>query len=199
MKPFRPLSLALLVALPAVAHAQPTVVTLTDLKPRQVQSAVFTLTSPQDLHVNAIGAEAATQGGAFGWIATMWSPKEEQREPWMGNAWILDLSTRKVVWELSGASTHRGNRSLRAFDGSVRLPAGTYEAFYSAFPTMYWTDGDGEQNTAQKLVSWMADQGWNEFRLSIQGNARVLAGSEAERARRSLETNAVVTVRGHRA
>src|SRR6185369_8441431 len=137
MKPFRPLSLALLVALPAAAaFGQPTVVTLKDLKPRQVQSAVFTLASPQDLHVDAVGAEAASQGGTFGWIATMWSPKPAQSEPWMGNAWILDLSTRKVVWELSGASTRRGTRSLRAFDGSVRLPAGTYEAFYSAFPTM---------------------------------------------------------------
>src|SRR6185369_10622120 len=98
MKPFRPLSLALLVALPAAAaFGQPTVVTLKDLKPRQVQSAVFTLASPQDLHVDAVGAEAASQGGTFGWIATMWSPKPAPSEPWMGNAWILDLCARSTA------------------------------------------------------------------------------------------------------
>ena len=53
----------------------------------------------------------------------------------MGNAWILDLKSRRVVWELSAAATERGRRSTRVFNGTVRLPAGTYEAFYSAFPT----------------------------------------------------------------
>src|SRR5262245_58450217 len=157
-------------------QAQSSVVGFRHLKPREVQSAVFTLASPQDLQVQATGAEAAQDGGTFAWIATVWSSTHDRpREPWMGNAWILDLSTRKVVWELSAATTERGGRSLRTFDGPVRLPAGTYEAFYSAFPTIYWTDDEGNTSTGQKFVSWLADQGWDEFRLSIQGSARVLA------------------------
>jgi hypothetical protein len=186
-----------------VAQAQSSVVDLKNLKPRQVQSAVFTLSSPQDLQVHAIGAEAGEDGGTFSWITAMWNTSsrkgDEPREPWMGNAWILDLSTRRVVWELSEASTRRGHHSLRTFDGPVHLPAGTYEAFYSAFPTMYWTDEDGDTTTAQKFVNWLADQGWDEFRLSIQGSARVLTGADAERARRSLDANAVVTLRGDHA
>ena len=74
----------------------------------------------------------------------MWNGKnDERRDPWMGNAWILDLKSRRVVWELSAASTERGRRSTRAFTGTVQLPAGNYEAFYSAFPNIYWTDENG--------------------------------------------------------
>src|SRR5580765_3036660 len=108
----------------------------------------------------------------------------------MGNAWILDLKSRRVVWELSAASTERGHRSTRAFNGTVKLPAGTYEAFYSAFPTMYWTDGKGDTNTAQRFLNWLADEGFDDFRLTIRGNAQVLGGAEAERARREFESGA---------
>ena len=114
----------------------------------------------------------------------------------MGNAWILDLKSRRVVWELSAATTERGRRSTRAFAGSVRLPAGTYEAFYSAFPNMYWTDEKGDTNTAQRFMNWLADEGFDEFRLTIRGGAQALAGADAERARREFETGAIVTLRG---
>ena len=178
---------------------QSPVVELKDLQPRQVQSAVFSLAASQDLQVYAVGAESARDGGTFGWIGTFWNAKsDEPRQPWMGNAWILDLTTRKVVWELSAAQTERGRRSLRTFDGTVRLPAGTYEAFYSAFPTIYGTDEGGKQTSAQRFVNWMADQGWEDFRLSIQGDARTLTGADAERARRAIETGAAVTLRGDR-
>src|SRR3954468_2832846 len=188
-RPFVQLGLGVVLAAAAAgpSFAQPRVVDLRNLKPREVQSAVFTLGAPQDLQIHATGAESADDGGTFGWITAMWTSKrDEPREPWMGNAWILDLSTRKVVWELSGAATHRGRRSLRTFDGPVHLPAGTYEAFYSAFPTVYWTDEDGSQTSAQRFVSWLADQGWEEFRLAIEGNAHVLGGADADRARRTL-------------
>ena len=179
---------------------QPPVVDLKDLQPRQVQAAVFALDAAQELRVQAVGAEAASEGGTFGWIGTFWNSKtDEARQPWMGNAWILDLKTRKVVWELSAAQTSRGRRSLRAFDGPVRLPAGAYEAFYSAFPTVYWSDEDGKASSTQRFVNWLADQGWEEFRFTIRGNARMLAGAEADRARHVLEDSAVVTLRGDRA
>ncbi len=199
--------LALFVAIASsrVAHAQSPAVDLRNLKPREVQSAVFTLGSPQDVQIHAIGAEAGDDGGTFGWLSAMWSSpgsKRDETQPrpaWMGNAWILDLSTRTVVWELSAAPTRRGHRSLRTFDGPLHLPAGTYEAFYSAFPTMYWSASDGDTTAGQRFVNWLTDQGWDEFRFSIQGNARVLAGAEADHWRRSLDTNAVVSLRGDRA
>src|SRR3954462_8342466 len=91
------------------AQAAP-VVDLGNMKPREVRSAVFSLTEPQDLRVEAVGAEAGNQGGTFSWVASMWNGKEDRRDPWMGNAWIFDLKARRVVWELSASSTQRGRR-----------------------------------------------------------------------------------------
>jgi hypothetical protein len=173
------------------------VVDLQNVRPREVKSAVFALSGDQDLRVEAIGAESDNNRGTFSWVTTMWSGhKDDVRDPWMGNAWILDLNTRKVVWELSAASTERGHRSTRVFSGNVRLPAGTYEAFYSAFPNMYWSDEDGNTTTTQRFMNWFADEGFNDFKLTIQGQAQVVTGADAERARHAFETGALVTLRG---
>jgi hypothetical protein len=174
-----------------------TVVDLKNFRPRELKSTVFALPSGQDLRVEAVGAESDSHRGTFSWVTAMWSSgKDERREPWMGNAWILDLKSRRVVWELSTASTERGRRSTRAFAGSVRLPAGTYEAFYSAFPNIFWTDDNGDPNTAQRFLSWLSDEGFDDFRLTIRGSGQVLAGTDADRARHEYESGALIALRG---
>ena len=173
------------------------VVDLKGFRPREVKSTVFTLASGQDLRVDAIGAESDNNRGTFSWVTTMWNGKnDERRDPWMGNAWILDLKSRRVVWELSAASTERGRRSTRTFGGTVHLPAGNYEAFYSAFPNIYWSDDNGDTNTAQRFLSWLTDEGFDELRLTIHGGAQALAGADAERARREFENGTFVNLRG---
>lgn len=174
------------------------VVDLRNFQPRELKSSVFSLAAAEDLHVEAVGAEPDSRNGTFSWVTTMFSARrdETRHDPWIGNAWILDLKTRRVVWELSAASTERGRRATRVFNGSVRLPAGTYEAFYAAFPTMTWSDDRGDTSTGQRLMNWLADSGVDEFRLAVQGSARVLSGADAERARREFETGAVVNLRG---
>src|SRR5688572_11179954 len=122
----------------AAAAAQPVVVDFRGLRPQEVKSAVFTVPAAQDFRVEAIGAESAREAGTFSWVTAMWRTKDSAPEPWMGNAWILDTKSRRVVWELSAASTVRGPRSTRVFSGTVRLPAGSYEAFYASFPNT-WT------------------------------------------------------------
>ena len=138
----------------SLVFGQSAVIDLKDFRPREVKSAVFSLGSAQDVRVEAVGAESSSDRGTFSWVTAMWKDRNDaRRDPWMGNAWILDLKSRRVVWELSAASTERGRRNTRAFAGTVRLPAGTYEAFYAPFPSMYGTDekGDAESGGA---VQW---------------------------------------------
>jgi hypothetical protein len=175
-----------------------TVVDVRNVQPREVKSAVFSLPAPQDLRVEAIGAESDNDRGTFSWVTAMWNTKDEtHRDPWMGNAWILDLKSRKVMWELSTASTERGRRGTRVFNGTVRLPAGTYEAFYSAFPNMVWTNENGDTTTTQRFMNWLADEGFDDFKLTVQGNAQILTGADANRVRHEFENGAVVALRGN--
>ena len=176
----------------------PAVVDLHGVGPREVRSTVFTLSAPQDLRVEAIGAESDSDRGTFSWVSAMWSARkpETRRDPWIANAWLLDLKTRKVVWELSTAATEHGRHGSRVFNGTVRLPAGTYEAFYAAFPSIYWSDDSGDTNRAQRFMNWLADAGFDDFKLTVTGNAQVLAAAAADLARREFEDGAVVTLRG---
>src|SRR5438046_1035038 len=78
------------------------VVDLKDFHPREIKSAVYSVRSGQDVRVEAIGAESDNNRGTFSWVPTMWNGrKDDRRDPWMGHAWILDLKSRLVVWELS--------------------------------------------------------------------------------------------------
>src|SRR3954471_5103542 len=66
-------------------------------KPRQLQSAAFTVANATEVRVDATGAEADNDPGPFSWLPRMWSRRDrpaDRREPWIGNAWILDLNTR---------------------------------------------------------------------------------------------------------
>src|SRR4029079_8465159 len=98
-----------------IVWAQSPVVDLRNFHPRGVRSAVFTLASPQDLRVEAVGAEGSDNRGTSSWITAMWTPRDNRRQPWRGNAWILDLRTRKVAWELSESATERGGHDTRVF------------------------------------------------------------------------------------
>ena len=182
----------------SVAAAEPpSVVHFQDLKPREVRSVVFTLAAPQDLLVRAVGAESDHDSGTFSWLSAVWNGHDDRRprEPWIGNAWILDLATREVAWELSAASTERGHAKTRVFDGTVHLAAGTYEAFYSAFPSSYFGDEDGG-GTTRRFMNWMAGQDFGDLSLSIDGRAQVLTGADADRARRADEAGAVLALHG---
>ena len=179
-----------------IVWAQSPVVDLRNFHPREVKSAVFTLASPQDLRVEAVGAEGSDNRGTFSWITAMWNPRDDRRQPWRGNAWILDLRTRKVAWELIESATERGGHDTRVFSGTVRLPAGDYEAFFGSFPTTYWTNDDREQSSVERMTSWLADQGFDEFRLTITGSAKVLSGAAATAVRRGFADGAIVALAG---
>jgi hypothetical protein len=78
----------------------PVLVELHGLAPREVRSQTFELPSAQDVQVDAIGAQSAAKTEKAGWLATLLQrePRAAIVQPWSGNAWILDLATRKVVW-----------------------------------------------------------------------------------------------------
>src|SRR5215203_1612253 len=89
------------VLLPSAGAWAQTGVDLRNPKPRQLQSMVFTVASATEVRLDATGAESGNNHGTFSWLTTMWNGRDrtdDRREPWIGNAWILDLNTRHVVW-----------------------------------------------------------------------------------------------------
>ena len=119
------------------------------------------------------------------WMSAMWSGTRRTRIaiPGPGTPGSSISSSRQAVWELSAATTRHGPRGTREFAGTVKLPPGTYEAFYSAFPNIDWSDTDNRAGATDRFMRWLTDEGLDDFALSIHGNARVLSGADADRAR----------------
>ncbi len=110
-------------------RAQSALVDIRDLTPQEHRSAAFVLATPQVLQVEATGAEPRRERGQDFW---QWGSNDD-RTTWPAAAWILDVRTRAVVWDLRTAETERSSNGLRKFSGVIRLPAGVYEAHFGSF------------------------------------------------------------------
>jgi hypothetical protein len=189
---------AILLAGVAPVGAQPAALAdLQALTPREVRSASFTLPVAQDVGIEAIGAESAKGADRISSVTTMLQRDARRAVPtWSGNAWILKLSDRKVVWDLGTSAGGRTARGTREFNGSVHLAAGSYTAYYAAFPDgEYWTDEEGKTRANPKWHAF-GDEPVHEFKLVVRGNGQQLSANDAERLRQSAAASSVVVLRG---
>ena len=186
---------ALFVAVTTAAplSAQTLLADIKDLKPRQLKTDAFVLPAAQTVRIEAVGEEGDYGEGSYTVLRTLWNGREVERRPWVGNAWILDLRSRKVVWELSTASTSGGRRDARSFKGTVQLPAGSYAAYVSAFPNGYSTEGDGP---TARITRWFGADHLAEYKLTVLGSGQRLSGAEVDRLRQQVSANAIVSLRG---
>jgi hypothetical protein len=186
---------ALFVAVTTAAplSAQTLLADIKDLKPRQLKTDAFVLPAAQTVRIEAVGEEGDYGEGSYTVLRTLWNGREVERRPWVGNAWILDLRSRKVVWELSTASTSGGRRDARSFKGTVQLPAGSYAAYVSAFPNGYSTEGDGP---TARITRWFGADHLAEYKLTVLGAGQRLSGAEVDRLRQQVSANAIVSLRG---
>ncbi|MGH7471533.1 MAG: hypothetical protein ACRENP_26575 [Longimicrobiales bacterium] len=160
-------------------------VDMRDLSPHELRSEGFVLGDAQTIRIEAVGAAKA--GGS-------WFARDDHREEWPGNAWILNARTRDVVWELRREDTRSGRRNLEHYEGRVSLPAGTYEVFYASY-TALWPSN-------RVNLSWLIgrrdrprydDGGLSEdFRLLVRGAGRRLNVAELQRLHDELRAHAVV-------
>ncbi len=187
----------LLAGVAPVGAQQATLADMRGLAPRQVRSQSFTLPVAQDVRIEAIGAESAKGADRISSVTAMLQ-RDARRAvpPWSGNAWILDANTRKVVWELSSSATNRNARGAREFDGSVHLAAGSFTAYYAAFPDGdFWSDEEGKARANPKWHAF-GDEPVDQFKLVVRGNGQPLNANDAERLRQSAAASAVVLLRG---
>ena len=177
--------------LAAPAGAQSLLADIRDLSPRQLKAGAFRLSSSQQVRIEAIGEQGDQNDGTFTVLSAMWKGRDE-RQPWAGNAWILDLKSRKVVWELSEANPSGGRVDARAFTGTVQLPAGSYAAYVSAYPPGYSEEGDG----SQRITRWFGADHLKSYKLSVFGVGERLPSVDVDHLRQQASANAIISFRG---
>lgn len=98
--------------------AEPRIVSLHELDKAEVRQQGFTLPRAMKVHVYAKG------GGLRRIVRT---PTDT---PLFAYGWILNATTREVVWQMDGANTKR-DWEYRVADQYLDLPAGSYEAYFA--------------------------------------------------------------------
>jgi len=192
------MTLALLLVL---AQSQ-TIVDIQDLTPREYRMSAFVLAAPQELKIQAVAAEP--------WPDRLRSRDDKQwqddeQTTWPAAAWILDARTRAVVWDIRAVETRRESNGLRRFSGSVRLPAGTYEAHYASYPASVVSfDGNIRLNNLEDVVMqgrrakyggpYVEQELYKEFGLTISGVGRTASPEDLGAARAAFTATAIATV-----
>jgi hypothetical protein len=192
--------LTMLLAIAALNQTPPqTLVDIHDLTPREHRTAGFVLATAQELRIAAVGAD----------------PRPERRErrdkgtwqdddvaTWPAAAWIVDARTRQVVWDLRAAETDRESNGLRRFAGTVRLPAGVYEAHYASYAAA-WTSIDGMSviNGLRELAGriryggpYIEDGSYKQFSLMVAGVGRAAGDSTIDLASKVFTATAIARI-----
>ncbi|MGH7520957.1 MAG: hypothetical protein ACREMI_06735 [Gemmatimonadales bacterium] len=190
--------LALLLVL---AQSQ-TFVDIRDLDTREHRMAAFVLAAPQELKIMAVGAEP--------WPDRLrarddahW--QDDEQTTWPAAAWILDARTRAVVWDLRAVDTRRDANGLRRFSGTVRLPAGTYEAHYASYPASSTISFDGDINLSLEDIVRLGRRAkyggpyvekglFKEFGMSIAGVGRSASSDELTAAHAAFTASAIASL-----
>ena len=188
---------SLLACIATLSQSQ-TLVNIHDLTPREHRTAGFVLAAPQELRVVAVGADPRPERGFRNRDKDSW--QDDDRTTWPAAAWIIDARTRDVVWDLRAAATDRSSNGLRRFTGTVRLPAGVYEAHYASYAAA-WTSIDGASviSGLRQLAGriryggpYVEDGSYKEFSLNIAGAGRSAPESEIAEASKAFTATAIV-------
>jgi len=102
----------------ALRCEEPRIVSLHGLEAAEVRQQGFSLPAPAKVHVYARGGGLRRLGHA------------SSDNPLFAHAWILNASTREVVWQMNGSNTKR-DWEYRVADQYLDLPAGSYEAYFA--------------------------------------------------------------------
>ena len=178
-----------------------TIVDIQELSSSEHKMGAFVLASRQELTINAVAAEPwpdrLRSRGDEHW-------EDDEQTTWPAAAWIVDARTREVVWDVRAADTRRESSGLRRFSGTVRLPAGTYEAHYASYPASS-ISFNGEMNLSledmvrlgrrAKSGGPYVEKGlYKEFALRITGNGRRASVDELAAARSAFTGTAIARI-----
>ena len=198
---------ALLALLVQTQVATP-LVDIQNLTPREHRMSVFVVTGgkAQDLTISAVGAEP--------WPDRLRSRDDEhwqddEQTTWPAAAWILDARTRAVVWDLRSVDTRRESNGLRRFSGTLRLPAGTYEAHYASYPAASVFNFNGNFDISLKDIirmgrrakyggPYVENELYKQFGLTVTGkgagDGRVATPDDIAAARGAYMASAIAHV-----
>ena len=157
-----------------------------------------------DIH-NPHGRDVKCEGFSLdgsGSVSVKFTGAEKNRPLWT-RAWILNSSTREVVWDTRNAADRDDDRVPLTFNGSLTLPKGTYEVYYSYFPYSYYNiKGFSEfmDFLGDKVFRWNDDDDYSSdiknFSIVITGKGTHLDKDAVEKLHEEYRKNSFFSMSG---
>ncbi len=173
-------------------------VEITSIPLGEVKMAGFTLKSDKSVGVEAIGAGEKTKVPAK--FTYMVDPNGL-----FAYAWIINAKSRDLVWRMTLKNTSRYKKSdySRIFDGSVNLPRGEYEVYYSARVPDYAFFDDGFFSLGKLLDKLFKNEKWYEetqrdWHIRINDVDEEVDKNSILKYHKALQEQAVVSMTGLR-
>ncbi len=127
----------------------------------------------------------------------------EKNRPLWTRAWILNSTTREVVWDTRHAADKDDDRVPLTFDGPLALPKGNYEVYYSYFPYHYYNfKGFSEfmDFLGDKVFRWNDDDDYSSdiknFSIVIRGKGTRLDKDAIEKLHEEYRKNSFFSMSG---
>lgn len=153
----------------------------------ELEFAGFRLDRPQVVRITAVDLEAHWHSGA------------------LTEAWILNGSSRRVVWRMGEREPREKEGAFRFYDEVLDLPAGTYEVYYATYPDKWeisddegWWEGTRRilrRFTESKLLRREEyDDAVDELKLVVRSHGQELDDDDVEEVHSRLRRDAVVAL-----
>lgn len=173
-------------------QAQNNVVELSDIGHQQVSFAGFSLKTQKKIHIKAVGA------GADRWAKKIQNYQQDEHNQY-AYAWILNASTREMVWRMTVDNTEedRWSEWKRKFDGDVTLDKGDYELYYSAVEPDYFSFEGGFLSFDKIIKKIFRDEDWwddnsDDWMVKVSGVDEVYSEDDVRKFQRIAHENAIV-------
>lgn len=162
-------------------------------RPDDISIGGFTLDSSQDIRITSAG---------FGY-------RSGGTKLVLSNAWILDASTREVMWEMAEEREEWKEKEITEENYSVDLPAGTYEFYYSTYPhyrqrkwggdSFFTLWGKGIDRVVDKLLDNEdeddVDDLYRRFFVRVEGRGTALDEDAVRAGQDKIAADAIVCLR----
>ena len=177
--------------IPLTLTAQGRMLKMDHLGRGQVHFAGFTLNHDADVSIKCVGAGGKKRVNRI---------RNYQVDPenLFAYAWIIDAHTREMVWRMTINNT-RGdwwNKWNRTFSGTVNLPQGEYEIYFSAIQPSF---SNGFLSFERLLDKIFGDDDWwdahaYKWKVEVDGVDEVLSEDAVLKYQRALRQKAIASL-----
>ena len=180
-----------------IGYSQNVLVEIEHLRPARLEMGGFQINSNQEVNIEAVGLHQ----------------KSGRHEIILGSAWILNASTREVVWIYQPTKLRRYHLEVKEQKDKMNLTDGNYEVYYSTYPYFRQINDHYSYRGIGHFISNFFDNFFDndydynlddydyyddfadKFKILVEGKGKKLDKREVEKIQENLRKEAAISLK----